>query len=188
MVNTFQNSAQVLSIGIFFTLIILGLAAGLPGASTTAWWPTESRPRRPPGLAPAPGGQPLCRLFGLNPVENLLGATTLHTCRRPRPLPDRASFFPGLIASPFKKGLNLAFDFAIISCLLAAVASALRGGKYVHGQDDVADRVEAELAAKGLADPAEADDRAESDDQAEVEAEVEGIRPSERGRHVGLPA
>ena len=42
------------------------------------------------------------------------------------------SFFPHLISAPFGKGLEKAFDFAAIVCVLGAVASLLRGGKYHH--------------------------------------------------------
>jgi hypothetical protein len=47
------------------------------------------------------------------------------------------TFFPSLISAPFSRGLTLAFYFAIAACLIAAVASLLRGGKYVHGIDPV---------------------------------------------------
>ncbi|NNN18986.1 MAG: hypothetical protein HKL84_03935, partial [Acidimicrobiaceae bacterium] len=42
------------------------------------------------------------------------------------------SFFPNLISSAFSKGLNQAFYFALAASLIAALASALRGGKYHH--------------------------------------------------------
>ena len=47
MNQTFQNSAQVLSIGIFFTLLIIGLAATLPARRwRAACRPTACRPRQ----------------------------------------------------------------------------------------------------------------------------------------------
>jgi hypothetical protein len=42
------------------------------------------------------------------------------------------SFFPSLIAEPFRQGLHAAFDFAIVACLIGAVASWTRGKRYVH--------------------------------------------------------
>jgi hypothetical protein len=42
------------------------------------------------------------------------------------------SFFPSLISAPFQSGLHIAFDFAIVACLIAAVASLLRGKQYIH--------------------------------------------------------
>ena len=42
------------------------------------------------------------------------------------------SFFPSLISEPFSNGLDTAFGFAIVACLIAAVASLMRGGRYTH--------------------------------------------------------
>jgi hypothetical protein len=42
------------------------------------------------------------------------------------------TFFPSLISAPFQQGLDIAFDFAIAACLVAALASLLRGRRYVH--------------------------------------------------------
>jgi hypothetical protein len=155
MVTTFQNSAQVLSIGVFFTLIILGLASELPtslfhglvahGVPTKAALRVSKLP---------PVGSLFAAFLGYNPIQQLLGAGTLsHLPAATAHFLTGRSFFPGLIAAPFKKGLNLAFDFAIVSCILAAGASALRGGRYVHGEDQEADRVGDDLAATGLAHP-----------------------------------
>ena len=41
------------------------------------------------------------------------------------------SFFPQLISDPFRNGLHEAFAFAIVACLVAAVASWSRGERYV---------------------------------------------------------
>jgi hypothetical protein len=60
----------------------------------------------------------------------------------------RHRFFPSLISAPFEHGLRIAFDFAIVACLIAAVASLLRGRKYVHGAEGVT-----------VSDAAAADDR-----------------------------
>ena len=183
MVNTFQNSAQVLSIGVFFTLIILGLASELPSSlyhGLVAHGVPAKDALRVSHLPPV--GSLFAAFLGYNPIQQLLGATTLsHLPAATSQFLTGRSFFPGLIAAPFKKGLNLAFDFAIISCLLAAGASALRGGKYVHGQDEVADRVEEELAAKGLAHPVDVDG-------GDSDSDGDSVSPSGPGRPVGQPA
>jgi len=44
------------------------------------------------------------------------------------------AFFPRLIAGPFSDGLDTAFTFAIVACLIAA-ASLLRGGQYHHAEE-----------------------------------------------------
>jgi MFS family permease len=137
MNQTFQNSAQVLSIGIFFTLLIVGLADTLPE--------TLSSGLQAHGVSAAVAhhaGQtpPISVLFaaflGYNPVQHLVGASALAG------LPAHAqavltghSFFPHLISAPFKDGLHTAFTFAIIACLIAAAASLLRGGQYHHADE-----------------------------------------------------
>jgi len=58
------------------------------------------------------------------------------------------TFFPSLISAPFEHGLAVAFTFAIAACLVAAVASLLRGGRYVH-------ELHQELAGPARAEQAE---------------------------------
>ena len=87
MAGTFNSSAQVLSIGIFFTLMILGLAATLPVCPL----PRPHGPGRQPGrgdagLAPAAGRQPLRRLPRATTRCRSCSATpSWRTCRTPRP-------------------------------------------------------------------------------------------------------
>ena len=50
------------------------------------------------------------------------------------------SFFPHLISGPFSDGLDAAFVFAIVACLVAAVASLLRGGRYHHADEPAGDQ------------------------------------------------
>ncbi|HEX4752910.1 MAG TPA: hypothetical protein VH268_08425, partial [Solirubrobacterales bacterium] len=73
---------------------------------------------------------------GYNPIEHLIGTGALHQ------LPQHAqavltghSFFPSLISKPFSKGLDTAFGFAIVACLIAAAASLMRGGRYTHTEE-----------------------------------------------------
>ena len=129
MNQTFQNSAQVLSIGIFFTLMIIGLSATLPHA-LAAGLEAHGVPAATAdhGLPPAAGLGPLRRLPRLQP-----GYAARPRARAPPPEPANAaaltgrSFFPHLIAEPFRSGLHEAFAFAIVACLMAAVASWSRG-------------------------------------------------------------
>jgi MFS family permease len=134
MSTTFQNSAMVLSIGIFFSLMIVGLSAGLPGALQSGL--------RAHGVPAATAGHvahlpPVATLFaaflGYDPVRSLLGPGVLHSLPHAQAavLTGRA-FFPHLIARPFSSALSAAFTFAAVGCLISAGASLLRGGKYHH--------------------------------------------------------
>ncbi len=145
MNSTFQNSAQVLSIGIFFTLMIVGLSSTLPSAlfhGLTAHGVPRAAARRAADLPPV--STLFAAFLGYSPVEHLLGAPVLaHLSSANRALLNGRSFFPSLISKPFKSGLHAAFDFAVVACLVAAGASWLRGGKYVYSEaasdDDAAD-------------------------------------------------
>jgi MFS family permease len=143
MNQTFQNSAQVLSVGIFFTLLIAGLSSTLPS--------TLSGGLEAHGVAPAVAQHvahlpPVSVLFaaflGYNPVEHFLGPHALSALSAH----DQAaltgqSFFPHLISGPFRTGLHEAFAFAIGACLVAAAASLMRGGRYHHADEPAAERI-----------------------------------------------
>jgi hypothetical protein len=137
MTSTFQNAATVLSIGVFFTLLIVGLSGTLPGALSSglvAHGVPADVADRVAGLPPV--GTLFAALLGDNPIQNLLGPQVLAALppSQAQFLTGRA-FFPELISGPFAAGLTLALGFAAAACLVAAVASALRGGKYHHGSD-----------------------------------------------------
>jgi MFS family permease len=142
MNQTFQNSAQVLSIGIFFSLMIIGLAAALP-ASMDHGLLQEGVPAavasRVAGLPPV--STLFAAFLGYNPMQHLLGPATLtHLAPAHAAVLTGRRFFPRLIAAPFSSGLHAAFDFAIAACLVAAAASWSRGGLYVHEPEPVSRR------------------------------------------------
>jgi MFS family permease len=135
MNQTFQNSAQVLSIGVFFTLMVAGLAAKLPRALTSG---LQAHGVAAPVAHHVARLPPISILFaaflGYNPMAHLLGPHALAAL----PAADQAAvtgraFFPHLISAPFRSGLHEAFAFAIVACLIAAAASLMRGGRYHHG-------------------------------------------------------
>ena len=153
MSTVFSNSAMVLSIGIFFSLMITGLASSLPETmmhGLTANGVPHDAAARVAALPPV--GVLFASLLGYNPIQSLLGPHTLHSL----PAATQAhltghDFFPSLISGPFSDGLGVAFSFAIAACLIAGLASAFRGGKYVHVDEPLdADSVApAELVAEG---------------------------------------
>ena len=138
MSATFQNSAMVLSIGIFFTLIIFGLASSLPSTLThglTAQGVPTAAAAKVAALPPV--AVLFASLLGYNPVRTLLGPVIAHLPPGNAAYLTGRGFFPSLISPAFSLGLSIAFDFAIAACLIAAVASLLRGGRYVHGAEPV---------------------------------------------------
>jgi MFS family permease len=134
MRSTFQNSGTSLSIGVFFSLMIAGLASSLPS--------TLSSGLQQQGVSAATAHQianlpPVSSLFaaflGVNPVQNLLGSSVLSSLpeANQKVLTGR-EFFPNLISAPFHHGLVVVFSAATVLSVLAALASLLRGGRYEH--------------------------------------------------------
>jgi MFS family permease len=149
MLNTFQNSAQVLSIGLFFTVITLGLAARLPAtlySGLVAQGVPASQAHQIANLPPI--GSLFAAFLGYNPIKQLLpSASAAHVSQAHYNYLTGRGFFPHLISGPFGHGLHLAFFMAAGVCFLGATFSALRGG---HGRITIG-RTTTESEELGLA-------------------------------------
>ena len=139
MNTTFQNSAQVLSIGIFFTLIIVGLSDHLPAALVSGLTGHGVPLPTAEAISHLPPVSTLFAAFlGYNPAAHLLGPHVLaHLTPTQRATVTGEKFFPSLITNSFKDGLHTAFNFAIVMCLLGAACSWTRGGKRPPHTDPV---------------------------------------------------
>jgi MFS family permease len=135
MRSTFQNSGQSLSIGVFFSLMIAGLASTLPHTLTNGL----QQQGVSHGVAAQIGNLPpvsslFAAILGVNPIATLLKPSgTLNTlpAANQHTLTGR-QFFPHLISAPFHHGLVIVFAVSAGLGLLAALASLLRGGRYIH--------------------------------------------------------
>jgi len=158
MIATFMNSASVLSIGIFFSLMVAGLSSALP-ASLFSGLTAQGVPAH--SAAPISHLPPIGVLFaaflGYNPMQQLLGHLLTHLSPAHAAYVIGREFFPHLITGPFHDGIGVAFGFAIATCVIAAVASALTGR--IPSPRAAHESVGSELAA--------------------VAAESSGIEPSE---------
>ncbi len=133
---TFQNAASMLSMGVFFTIVIVGLSQRLPQVLTSGLLRAGLPRAVAAGVAHLPPTAALFAAFlGYNPMATLLPAPVLRT------LPATArrsllslSFFPHLIAPAFMAGLRDAFYISIALSLVAAVAALFGGARYVHGE------------------------------------------------------
>jgi MFS family permease len=141
MRSTFQNSGMSLSIGIFFSLMIAGLAAALPQ--------TLSAGLRAKGVPAAVAAHvshlpPVSTLFasflGDNPIGSLL--KPYHVLGQLSPANAAAltskKFFPTLVAGPFHHGLVVVFTAAIILSLAGALISLTRGRHYIYAEPPAA--------------------------------------------------
>jgi MFS family permease len=183
---TFQNSATVFSIGVFFSIVTVGLASALPGALggglTQAGVPgpvANQISHLPPTAAL------FAAFLGYNPMATLLPPDVLHSL----PAANQAhllskSFFPNLISDPFMVGLHAVFYLSAAMCLVAAVASLLRGKRYIHdtmAAGAIAVGMSQEVAATDMAtEPEEAASAAPAHDQA-VQPGDDRTTPSKNG-------
>ncbi|MEZ0580686.1 MFS transporter [Nocardioides sp. MH1] len=147
MRGTFFNAGSSLSIGVFFSLMIAGLAARLPSTLTGGLQDHGVTPQAADAAGQLP---PVASLFasflGFNPIATILGQidrlgvpvgiTLGDSDPRYAKLTDQ-HFFPQLMSDPFHHGLVVVFAAAAVMCVLAAVASWFAGGKYVHVDEPV---------------------------------------------------
>ena len=135
MTGTFQNAGNSLSIGIFFSLMIGGLASTLPAALTKGLTMHHVPAAAVHAAAQIPPvGNLFAAFLGINPINALL--EQLHVASA-IPKADLAAltgkeFFPSLISGPFHDGLVIVFIAAAIMSVIGAIASAIMGGKYLY--------------------------------------------------------
>jgi MFS family permease len=128
---TSTNVGQVLSIGVFFSLMLVGLASTLPHSMEAGLIAQQVPPEIARHVAATP---PVASLFaaflGYNPMGELIPADVLHAlpAANVAALTGKA-FFPGLMSAPFKHGLVFAFTFSAFLYIVAAVASWRGGAK-----------------------------------------------------------
>jgi MFS family permease len=148
MRSTFQNTGTALSIGVFFSLMIAGLATNLPHTLTSGLIAQGVAP----GVAHQIGSLPpvsslFAAVLGVNPVAHLLGSSHVLATL---PAANQAAltghqFFPQLISGPFHDGLMVVFIVAAGLSVLAALASLMRGGRYVPAPAPIPRHKEAPL-------------------------------------------
>jgi MFS family permease len=176
MIATFMNSASVLSIGVFFSLMVAGLASKLPASmfsGLTAQGVPASAATTISHLPPI--GVLFAAFLGYNPMQQLLGPLLSHLPAAHAAYVVGREFFPNLITGPFHDGLGVAFGFAIAASVIGAIASALTGRSRRPGAPSApAESLGSELAAvagEGAFEPSELvipdtmDDSAETADK-----------------------
>jgi MFS family permease len=155
MSGTFQNAGNSLSIGIFFSLMIAGLANTLPQAmkaGLTAHGVSNAVATQV--AATPPVGSLFAAFLGYNPIQSILGPLGVLKSLKPA---DAAaltgkSFFPQLISEPFHAGLVIVFVAAAIMSVIGAIASLSAGGKYVHQDTGAIPTTPAPQNAEALSD------------------------------------
>jgi MFS family permease len=178
MTATFMNAASVLSIGIFFSLIVAGLTHSLPSALYDGLTRQDVPPAAAAAIAKLPAlGVLFAAFLGYNPMRSLLGPLSGRLPAAKVSVLTGHSFFPRLITGPFHDGLVVTFWFAIAVSVVAAVASAFTGKAPSERTASAPSAVnleppEAELAWAGAA---EAEAGAAEPGPAEPEPAISGV-------------
>jgi hypothetical protein len=137
---TLQNAGMQLSMAVFFTIVLVGLANGLSGSVSNALTSAG---------ATGPAGAALTSMVSANPTGALFGAflgqnpMALYIQALPANLQGQLppavvatltskQFFPNAVAPAFLQGIDLAFEISAGLTALAAVVSLMRGERYVH--------------------------------------------------------
>jgi hypothetical protein len=166
MMATFQNTAFVLSIGIFFSLMVAGLSSSLPGTMSSGLIAQGVPAAAANSVAHLPPiGVLFAAFLGYNPMKQLLGPLLSHMSPAHAAYLSGREFFPHLITAPFHSGLGVAFAFAIAANVLAAIASFFTGRRKRAAASAKAESLGAELAAvagEGGFEPTELVDRDET--------------------------
>jgi hypothetical protein len=138
-----------------------------------------------------PVGSLFAAFLGYNPIKELLGPTGVlsHLPASHAALLTGQRFFPGLISGPFHHGLVIVFSMAIVVLVIAAGASALRGGRYVHEEAAQAAAIAASAATSGAGTDIVSDQIAADEVSAdEVSTNGSGANGSGRGRRAAAAA
>jgi MFS family permease len=124
MAATFMNSASVLSIGIFFSLMIVGLSGGLHQSlfhGLTAHGVAPSAAQKAADLPPV--STLFAAFLGYNPIQTLLGPSLHAVSAHQQHVLLGHTFFPSVISGPFSSALTAAFIFGLVACVIAGLAS-----------------------------------------------------------------
>ncbi|OHT92302.1 MFS transporter [Mycobacterium syngnathidarum] len=130
--STFFNAGNSLSIGIFFSLMIVGLANTLPTALTTGLTQQGVSASVAHDVANLPPvGSLFAAFLGYNPMAELLAPyDSLHQTGVNADVITGQTFFPQLITEPFHSGLTVVFTAAAVMMVIGAVASMFSAGRY----------------------------------------------------------
>lgn len=130
--STFFNAGNSLSIGIFFSLMIVGLANTLPAALTTGLTQQGVSASVAHDVANLPPvGSLFAAFLGYNPMAELLAPyDALHQPGVNADVITGQTFFPQLITEPFHSGLTVVFSAAAVMMVIGAVASMFSAGRY----------------------------------------------------------
>ncbi len=135
MRGTFTNASNLFSMGLFFTLLILGLSIALPNAMLTGLTSQGVPKSTATTISQLPAITVIFAAFlGYNPIKTIIPPATLSTMSQQtvKTITGNA-FFPNLISKPFMDGMKIVMLAGAALCIIAALISSIRGKQYIHG-------------------------------------------------------
>ena len=134
---TFQNSANLVSIGFFFSIVTLGLASALPATLSSGLIKNGVPGGTALAVAHLPPTSALFGAFlGYNPIGELIPPAVLQAISPAhQAVLLGKTFFPTLISTPFMESLHAVFYISAALCLIGAAASLLRGKQVIYGRE-----------------------------------------------------
>jgi MFS family permease len=162
---TLQNAGMQLSMAVFFTIVLVGLANGLSGSVSSALSANGVTGTAANQLSNMVASNPTGALFGAflgkNPMSIYIGLFPSGTFGNATTVLESKSFFPNAVGPAFLNGIDLAFAISAVLTGVAAVVSLMRGGRYVHElhaedarnepSSDASERREAPAGSEGVA-------------------------------------
>ncbi len=139
MLITGVSTASVVSMGLFFSIVIIGITQRFPDAMTSSLTSIGVVQLAPLLSNIPPTGALFSAFLGYNPVESVLSTLPAAAVAMIPPSIKTTitgiTWFPNTLANAFMPSLSTTFYIMAIFTAIAAFLSAMRGEKYVHGQD-----------------------------------------------------
>lgn len=139
MMYTIMNTAFTASMAIFFTIVIVGITQRFPDAITTSLTSIGAAKLAPILSNIPPSGALFSAFLGYNPVDSILAALPSNVVSMipaaTKSTLTGTTWFPNTLADAFMPSLRIAFYIGAIFSALAALLSAMRGEKYIHGME-----------------------------------------------------
>lgn len=145
MMSTLMNSANTASMAVFFTIVIVGIQGMFPAAvqhSLAGLDAAQAAPLTAALGAIPPTGALFSAFLGYNPMDSILGALPASAVgsipQNVLAILEGNDWFPRTLAEAFMPSLRFSFLIGAALTAIAAVLSAMRGDRYVHGSPGAA--------------------------------------------------
>lgn len=136
MMSMLMNTAQTISMAIFFTIVIVGISGSFPAALGNSLAGIGASGLTPVFSSISPSGALFAAFLGYNPVAMVIAALPTSIMSE---IPgstlaalSSSTWFPSTLGVAFLPSLRMTFYLGAVLCFIAAILSALRGERYVH--------------------------------------------------------